>query len=166
MMVRRKAVQLSLADQILALLPEVATLYNRLVILLAPPGGGKTTALKDVSRQTGHPLVSLNLELSQRLLDLTARQRCLQVPRLLEEIAGAYPGDVLLLDNIELLFDAELRQDPLRCLQGLSRHRTVVAAWSGTCESPGLLVYADPGHPEYRRYPADGLLLVRLPLAA
>ena len=32
-----------------------------------------------------------------------------------------------------LLFDARLKQDPLRCLQGLSRNRTVVAAWTGTC---------------------------------
>src|SRR5262249_62434896 len=102
---------------------------------------------------------NLNLELSRLLLDLTVRQRALHVPRLLEEIVQAQGGEVTLLDNIELLFDVHLKQDPLRCLQGLSRHRTVVAAWPDSFgpgeRPPGVLAYAEPGHPELRRYPAE-----------
>jgi ABC-type hemin transport system ATPase subunit len=66
------------------------------------------------------------------MLDLTERQRALQLPRILAEIVGVSAADVVLLDNVEVLFDVSLKQDPLRLLQGLSRNRTVVAAWSGS----------------------------------
>jgi hypothetical protein len=66
------------------------------------------------------------------MLDLTERQRALQLPRLLGEIVGEATGELVLLDNIEILFDVHLKQDPLRLLQGLSRNKTVVAAWNGS----------------------------------
>lgn len=52
------------------------------------------------------------------MLDLTERQRALQLPRLLTEIVGTSADDVILVDNIEILFDVSLMLDPLRLLQG------------------------------------------------
>ncbi len=106
----------------------------------------------------GAPLININLELSCRMLDLTERQRALQVQRLLDQIAAQPESDPILLDNIEILFDIELKQDPLRLLQGLSRSRTVVATWNGSIENDHL-VYAAPHHPEYRRYRVGGFLV-------
>lgn len=126
---------------------------------MAPTGAGKTTALHDVHKRTDAPQLNINLELSRRMLDLTDQQRSLRLPRLLDEIIRASASEVVLLDNIEILFDTSLNQDPLRLLQGLSRNKTVVAAWSGYIESEHL-VYATPGHPEYRRYPIQDLLIV------
>ena len=93
------------------------------------------------------------------MLDLTERQRALQLPRLLSEIVNASQSEVILLDNIEVLFDVSLKQDPLRLLQGLSRNKTVVAAWSGSIDGEHM-VYATPDHPEYRRYPLRDFLVV------
>ena len=59
------------------------------------------------------------------MLDLTERQRALQLPRLLSEVVNIYQSDVILLDNIEILFDVSLKQKPLRLLQDLSRNKTV-----------------------------------------
>ena len=73
----------SLADQILRKVGPAAGLYNRLVLVVAPTGTGKTTALQDVQNRTGAPLVNVNLDLSRRMLELTERQRALQLPRLL-----------------------------------------------------------------------------------
>jgi len=69
-------------------------------------------------------------------------------------------SDVVLLDNIEILFEVALKQDPLRLLQSISRNRTIVATWSGSIED-GHLVYAAPYHPEYRRYEVGDLLVVK-----
>jgi len=170
-----------LADRVIRRIGQAAELYHRLVILVAPAGAGKTAALQDVHERTAAPLVNVNLELSRRMLDLTERQRALQLPRLLAEIVGASAADVVLLDNLEVLFDVSLKQDPLRLLQGLSRNKTVVAAWSGEIrtEERGLrtesngdgsalspqssslyLVYATPDHPEYKRYPLRDFLVV------
>ena len=72
---------------------------------------------------------------------LTAIQRALRLPRVLDDLAREQAGEVLLLDNTEVLFSVELRQDPLRLFQALSRNRTVVACWSGTFDG-AYLTYA------------------------
>jgi hypothetical protein len=148
-----------LADKVIGRLGQAAELYHRLILLVGPAGAGKTAALQDVHERTNAPLVNANLELSRRMLDLTERQRMLHVPRLLAEIVNASDVNVILLDNIEVLFDVSLKQDPLRLLQGISRNKTVVAAWSGSNDDRNL-VYATPDHPEYRRYPLRDLLVV------
>jgi hypothetical protein len=147
-----------LADQVLRKIGEARELYHRLILMVAPAGSGKTAALQDVHERTAAPLVNVNLELSRRMLDLTERQRALQLPRLLAEIVGASAADVVLLDNVEVLFDVSLKQDPLRLLQGLSRNKTVVAAWNGSIVD-GHMTYAVPDHPEYRRYPIRDFLV-------
>ena len=141
-----------LADQVLRKIGEARELYHRLILMVGPAGSGKTSALQEVSASTSAPLVNVNLELSRRMLDLTERQRALQLPQLLGEIVGEATGELVLLDNIEILFDVRLKQDPLRLLQGLSRNKTVVAAWNGSIVDDHM-TYAVPDHPEYRRYP-------------
>ena len=51
-------------DQLLRLLPTAAELYHRLILVVAPGGGGKSAALRSVAARTGAPVVNLNLELS------------------------------------------------------------------------------------------------------
>ena len=148
-----------LSEKIIQKINQAAGLYHRLVIVAAPAGAGKTAALRIVQARTAAPLINLNLELSRRMLELTERQRALQLPRLLAEIAGASEAEAVLLDNIEILFDVSLQQDPLRLFLGLSRSKTVVAAWNGFLDSQHL-VYAAPDHPEYRRYPLRDFLIV------
>lgn len=148
-----------LADKVIQRIDQAAALYHRLVILVAPAGTGKTAALQDVHERTAAPLINVNLELSRRMLDLTERQRALQLPRLLSDIVGTSPADVVLLDNVEVLFDVTLKQDPLRLLQGLSRNRTVVVAWSGYIDGEHIF-YATPNHLEYKRYSVRDLLVV------
>lgn len=147
-----------LADQVIQRTYEARELYHRLMLVVAPGGSGKTSALQEVSALTSAPLINVNLELSRRMLDLTERQRTLHLPRLLGEIVEIV-GELVLLDNIEILFDIHLKQDPLRLLQGLSRNKTVVAAWNGSIMD-GRMIYAVPDHPEYRRYPIHDFLVI------
>ncbi len=143
----------ALSEKVLARVDGAKALYHRLILVAAPSGSGKTEALREVVASTGARFVNLNLELSRRMLDLTERERALRLPDLLDEVVGK-DEPLVLLDNVEILFDAALRQDPLRLLQGVSRNRTIVAAWNGTLEK-GCLTYATPEHPEHRRYSRD-----------
>ncbi|HEC62275.1 MAG TPA: BREX-3 system P-loop-containing protein BrxF [bacterium] len=147
-----------LADKIMRKIKQLDELYHRLMLVVAPSGAGKTSALLDVRNRTGDPLINVNLELSRMMLDLTQRQRALQLPRLLREIVDKDADKITLLDNTELLFDVDLKQDPLRLFQGLSRNKTVVASWNGTIID-GFLTYAEPAHPEFRRYTVHGFLV-------
>ena len=146
-------------EAVRANLARIEHLYNRLILIVGAAGTGKSKILKDVARSEDIPVLNVGISLSGKLLDLTERQRVLQLPRLLEEATGGLPAHLTLLDNTELLFDPVLRQDPLRLLQGLSRDRTIVATWLGDIES-GFLTYAVPEHPEFRRYSAADLLVV------
>ena len=147
-----------LADQIVAKIEKADELYNRLLLVVGPTGAGKTLALLDVRDRIGAPLFNVNLELSRLMLELTERQRALQLPHLLRKTVSAGDDETILLDNIEVIFDVGLKQDPLKLLQGISRNKTVVAAWNGVIAGESL-TYAVPGHPEYRRYPLGGFLV-------
>ncbi len=130
--------------------PDAEGAYHRLILVVGPPRTGKTSALRHLAEERGWPLVNVNLELSERLLELTSKQRALRGPRISSEIVERHPADVLLLDNTEVLFSPDLQQDPLRLLQGLSRGRIVVACWSGEIDGENL-TYAQASHPEHRR---------------
>ena len=145
-------------ETILAGIKASADLYHRLILVAGLSGSGKTATLRAVATHTGVRMVNLSLELSHRLLDLTVRRRVLELPCALDEILGR-DAPLVLLDNTEILFDPAFRQDPLRLLQHASRNRTIVASWNGTVDDR-YLSYADPGHPEHRRYPTDGLVIV------
>jgi hypothetical protein len=144
------------------LLPDAGRQYHRLVLVVGPAGSGKTPLVKELCRRHSFPYLNVNLALSQRLLDLTSKERPLRVRRLLDDAIGEQPGDAVILDNIELLFDPALQQDPLACLQALSRNRTLVASWGGAY-TQDVLTYAEPGHPEYRRYERPDVIVVALP---
>ena len=130
---------------------QAANQYFRLVILAGVPGSGKTAALQSIAHQAGCRIVNVNLELSKKMLELTRTQRSRQVERLLKEVIAAAPGEVVLLDNLEILFDTGLEVEPLRLLQISSRNRTLVATWNGTYAG-GTLTYAEPGHPEFVQF--------------
>jgi hypothetical protein len=125
--------------------------YFRLVILVGAPASGKTAALQSVAQKLGLHLTNVNLELSKRMLELTRMQRSRQVERLLKEVIAIVPGDVVLLDNLEILSDPALEIEPLRLLQVSSRNRTIVASWNGSFQA-GTLTYAEPGHPEFIQF--------------
>jgi hypothetical protein len=144
-----------IADQV----PGAATAYHRLILVTGPPRTGKTTALRELHADHSWPVININLSLSERLLELTTRQRSLKVAGILGKLAKEVDADVVILDNTEVLFSLELKQDPLRLLQGLSRNRTVIAAWAGEHQG-SKLTYAESGHPEYRPYSNPDAIIV------
>lgn len=151
------------ATQLEQAIEQAASQYFRLVILAGAPGSGKTAALQAVAKKLGCQLVNVNLELSKRMLELTRTQRVRQVERLLKEVIAAQAGDVVLLDNLEILFDTGLEVEPLRLLQVSSRNRTIVATWNGSYRD-GTLTYAEPGHPEFVQFKQTEAII--LPVSA
>lgn len=133
-------------------------MYYSLVLLVGKPCNGKTGVLWGVAEELGSPVINVNLELSRELLELTVKQRSLRLPNIFDQIVGKVPAPVV-LDNLEILFEKHLKQDPLRLLQRISRNRTVVASWNGGINT-GRLMYAEPGHPEYRSYDSVDALIV------
>jgi hypothetical protein len=146
-------------NQIRDQLSGISDLYYRLILLVGPSESGKTRTLREFAASEGMPVLNVGLEVSKRLLDLPERQRVLKTPEILEEIVAGLPAETKILDNTEMLFNPILKQDPLRLLRSLSRKHNIVSSWLGSSNG-GHLIYAVPGHPEFRQYHVNDLFIV------
>ncbi len=135
-------------------------LYHKLVLLVGRSGSGKTAVIQKLAQGHGLPLINVNLSLAKELLELTEKQRLLKLSDILHQVVRK-SGKIAFLDNIEILFDTGLQQDPLRLLQGLSRNQIVIATWNGAL-GEGRLTYGEPGHKEYRSYELSDTLVVSM----
>lgn len=148
------------------LVDEITPLHSKLILLIGPCGCGKTALLLRLAEQTGVSVTNVGLELGRRLATVPHAQRRLQAGKLLREIAESQTScDLLLVDNIELLFDASLALNPLDLLKRQAHARRVVAVWPGELRhgsSASRLTYAEMGHPEYRDYAGDGVVTLEV----
>jgi hypothetical protein len=141
---------------------DVSALHNKLILLVGPPGGGKSALLLAFGKSAGVESLNVGAVLGRRLAAMPHKQRHLQAGTELRELADEYAkGDLLLLDNIELLFDTSLQINPLELLKRHAHSKRVVAVWPGELRQ-GRLTYAHMGHSEYRDYAADGLVILEM----
>jgi len=111
-----------------------------------------------LGKNRGATPLNIGSALGSRLAAIPQKQRPLQTNTILRELADQHAvGDLLLLDNIELLFDRTLQLDPLDLLKRHAHARRVVAVWPGELRD-GRLIYAEMGHPEHQDYGLEGLV--------
>ncbi|RFU95874.1 BREX-3 system P-loop-containing protein BrxF [Sphaerochaeta halotolerans] len=125
-------------------------MYHQLILVVGPSGSGKTGILKQIAEKEKTSVINVNLEISSRLLELTRKQRKTKLQTIFNDIVDQAQAPVI-LDNLEILFDIELEQDPLRLLQHASRNTLILASWNGILQGKKL-IYAEITHPEYRVY--------------
>lgn len=138
-----------------------AARYYKIVLVVGKSGSGKTNLLKKICGQMQIPLINLGIELSQKLLPLTTRERKLKTCEIVSELIDALDAPRLAIDNTEIIFDPSLMINPLGLLQSLSRTRLLIWSWNGEVEN-GHVTYAYPGHPERQRIPTSEITLITL----
>ena len=106
------------------------SLYYSLVLLVGQSGTRKSKILNKLAQELGTSVINANLIISGQLLEFTSKQRALRLPSILDEICS-HAKSIVILDNIEVLFDKSLMQDPLKLLQSISRNRIVLSSWNG-----------------------------------
>lgn len=149
-------------DELQRKIADTALLNSKLILLIGPPRSGKTALLGQLSDRMKVQVLNAGVALGRDLLGLPRTRRHLQVSELFKALADTAAGHgLLLVDNIELLFDKTLQVSPLNLLKAQARVRPVVAVWPGDfCEN--RLFYAASGHPEYQDQSADGAILFKV----
>lgn len=141
---------------------QLGELHTKLIVLAGPRGSGKTKLLQELGAQLGVQPLNVNLALGRRLSAMPHASRGLSAGQLLRDIADEQRKDkVLLLDNIELLFERGLQINPLDLIKRLAHSKRVVAVWPGELGG-NRLYYAEMTHPEYRDYDADGVVALEI----
>ena len=145
-------------EKLVHLVDEVGALQSKLVLLIGAPRSGKTSLLKSLAKIKGVKPLKVGADLGGCLATIPQRQRHLQTTTILRELADQHAtGDLLLLDNLEILFDKSLQLDPLDLLKRHAHVKRVVAVWPGELRD-GRLTYAEMGHPEHQDYGLAGLV--------
>jgi hypothetical protein len=132
--------------------------YYRLVLIVGKSDSGKTAVLRKTAEADGNAIINVNMRVSEEFLGLSIKQRQFNLSKIMTNITKC-KGDKIFLDNIEILFDTNLNQNPLRLLQGLSRNKTVVSTWNGSVMGD-ILTYGESDHREYRKYKLQDIVAV------
>ena len=144
-------------DKLERLVAEVGDLQSKLILLVG--NGGKTRLLRALAQRLSVVPFNLGVKLGHRLAATPVSERGFLTNELLREITDSARGDApLLLDNFEVLFTPSLNINPLDLIKRLAHSRRVVAVWPGEMRDDRLL-YASIGHPEYRDYSRDGVVV-------
>ena len=139
---------------------QLGGLHTKLIVLAGPRGSGKTKLLQELGAKLGVKPLNVNLELGRRLSATPHAARGFSAGQLLRDIADKQgKEEVLLLDNIELLFERGLQINPLELIKRLAHSKRVVAVWPGELRGDRL-IYADMSHPEHRDYSRDGVVIL------
>lgn len=144
------------------LIGAIGDINSKLVLLVGHGRSGKTSLLRELGAKRQVVPMNVSLEMGRRLAVTPNNKRGFLAGELLREMADhEQTGDLLLLDNLELLFEPSLQINPLDLIKRLAHSKRVVAVWPGELRSDRL-IYADMDHPEHRDYSRDGVVVLEI----
>jgi len=147
-----------LIDNLNEMVEHLSALNSKLVMLVGASEGSKSALLRELGAGRDVTVLLVGAALGSKLAAISQKQRRVDANDMLRQLADGHTvGDLLLLDNIELLFDRTLELAPLDVLKHLARARRVVANWPGQLRD-GRLTYAEFGHPEHQDYSLQGVV--------
>ena len=126
--------------------PYLKNKYNKILYLYEYKKGD---TLKYYSEVNELPYINVNIYLSEKLMDVKPNRRPYKAVDFMNAL-GDREVDTICLDYFEILFEPSLKLQPFDILKNLSRRKTVLVAWRYELKD-GYLVYAQPGHPEYKK---------------
>lgn len=134
---------------------------ERLVLLVGRPGSGKSKLLRELSTIRGWKYVNCRTFLTEELLEMVPKVRAQEAAGLIAKALDALAAEVVVLDDMQVLFAPVLQVDPLNLLKHLGRRFSIVAAWPGQYDGKKLSIAAT-GLPDPKLYDAAGLTIIQI----
>ena len=92
---------------------------------------------------------------------MVPKVRAQEAHGLINKTLEAFKAEVIVLDDMQVLFAPVLQVDPLQLLKHLGRKFTIVAAWPGEYDGNNLSIAA-AGQLMPRTYDAKGLTIIQI----
>lgn len=134
---------------------------ERLVLLVGRPGSGKSKLLRELATIRGWQYINCRTFLSEELLEMVPKMRAQEAPGLITKALEAYKAEVIVLDDMQVMFAPVLQVDPLQLLKQLGKKFTIVAAWPGEFDGASLKIDS-AGQSVPRQYEAKGLTIIQI----
>jgi len=136
--------------EIKSTLTAITSRYEKIAFLLVKDDSDALAACRFIQDEFDVDEINLNLELVKLLLPEKESRYPFLINSKIREIIDNSTSRILILRNIELLFNPSLKLNVIPALQNISRHRPIIVLWPGEYKSNNL-TYATPDHPEYQR---------------
>lgn len=148
------------ASRIVPFLISARSHVEQLVLACGATWQDRSALLQTIAADQGFIYTAIGLPFAKTLIGQTPGERALSVMEMLDNLVpSAGPG--IALDKIEILFDPDLRMDPIRAIQRLAHRQLILLSWPGKYDG-SRLIYAWVDHAEYRTYPASDMLVYSL----
>ena len=110
---------------------EASQKAEKLVLLVGSPGSGKSKILRELATNRGWKYVDSRFLLSDEILEMPPKTRAQQAPYIMSDALASLNGEVILLDDAEVLFAPVLNLKPLELIRYISRKHILVVGWPG-----------------------------------
>ncbi len=134
---------------------------EQLVLIVGQPGSGKSKLLRELATMRGWEYVDCNALLTEEFLELIPKVRSQEAPVIMGKILADKDADVILLDDMQVLFAPVLKIDPLQLIKQLSKKQTILAAWPGEFDGNNLLFH-QIGQKDDQTYKASNVRIIEL----
>ncbi len=140
---------------------QIQELPQPLVVIAGARQTGKTQLAKSLANKGLGTYVNLSLVLSRYLSDNPNGEGGLTAARGVNLLGDASRTGSMILDNIEIVFQPELRLSPLHWFRQIARDLPLVVVWPGVVIQ-GEFSYSMPNRPDYFYSREPSLVVVNL----
>lgn len=122
---------------------------------------GLQKATEWITSEYHTPLISMNKGLSQLLIGKQEANYSKEIIDWLSLRIKEKSGELVLLTDIDILFEPSFELDPLVIFRQVCRNKTVFVLWPGEFRK-NILSYGSPEHAHYRKWVNPGVEIVNV----
>lgn len=127
------------------------TTNNPKLIIITVNGNENNSLIKNLQNLGNIDILNLNFLLSQILITLPKNKLSDPVKIIENIITKNSSKNIILFSSINILFDVNLKWNPLQILKKLSRNHFLIVLWNGKYDKVGL-DYASYPHQEHVKF--------------
>jgi len=124
---------------------------NHKLIILVDKTNKNDLLIEKIQTLNNVDVLNLNFLLTKILVTISKQQQSNPIEIIEEILSKNCFNDVILFSNINILFDENLKWNPLEILKKLSRKYFIIVLWNGKFNEHGL-EYASHPHLEHTQY--------------